>query len=80
MRNLSQERTRLISLPTPNLEIQTSQAAAFIELRSSANAARATVEALRTLRSNLLTVLLSGEHEIPASYDQFLNLDEEAAA
>ncbi|MBT2495694.1 restriction endonuclease subunit S [Microbacterium sp. ISL-59] len=43
-------------------------------------AARATADALRTLRSNLLTVLLSGEHEIPSSYDQFLNLDEEVAA
>lgn len=36
------------------------------------DAARATAEALRTLRSNLLTVLLSGEHEIPASYDALL--------
>ena len=30
---------------------------------------RATVERLQTLRSNLLTALLSGEHEIPESYD-----------
>jgi type I restriction enzyme S subunit len=29
---------------------------------------------LRTLRSNLLTVLLSGEHEIPASYDALLEV------
>lgn len=29
-------------------------------------------ESLRVLRSNLLTVLLSGEHEIPASYDALL--------
>lgn len=36
------------------------------------DAARATAESLRTLRSNLLTVLLSGEHEIPASYDALL--------
>lgn len=34
--------------------------------------ARATADALRTLRSNLLTVLLSGEHEIPESYDELL--------
>ena len=26
----------------------------------------------RTLRANLLPVLLSGEHEIPSSYDRFI--------
>ena len=31
-----------------------------------------TVNRLRTLRSNLLTALLSGEHEIPDSYDEFM--------
>lgn len=30
------------------------------------------VESLRNLRSNLLTVLLSGEHEIPESYDELM--------
>lgn len=35
-------------------------------------AARDAATALRTLRANLLTVLLSGEHEIPLSYDRFL--------
>ncbi|WP_341976436.1 hypothetical protein [Microbacterium sp. LWO13-1.2] len=49
-------------------------------LDEAANAARATADALRTLRSNLLTALLSGEHEIPSSYDKFLTLNEEAAA
>lgn len=41
------------------------------------SAARATADAMRALRSNLLTVLLSGEHAISESYDRFL---EEAAA
>ena len=36
------------------------------------DAARETSESLLTLRSNLLTVLLSGEHEIPSSYDALL--------
>lgn len=31
---------------------------------------------LRDLRSSMLSVLLSGEHEIPESYDQFLDLSE----
>lgn len=30
------------------------------------------IRGLRTLRSNLLTVLLSGEHEIPESYDELM--------
>lgn len=80
MRNLSQEKARQISLPTPRPDVQIKQAAAFSQFHAAADAARATAEALLALRSNLLTVLLSGEHEIPSSYDQFLNLDEEAAA
>lgn len=46
--------------------------ASISSLRDAADAARATAESLRTLRSNLLTVLLSGEHEIPSSYDALL--------
>lgn len=49
-------------------------------LADAVESVQAEAEALRTLRSNLLGVLLSGGHEIPSSYDQFLNLDEEAAA
>lgn len=45
-------------------------------VEDSIDTARATADSLKTLRSNLLTVLLSGEHEIPESYDQFLNLDD----
>lgn len=37
--------------------------------RASERCARATAKALRTLRSDLLTVLLTGEHAIPSSYD-----------
>jgi len=38
----------------------------------AADAARITAESFRTLRSNLLAALLSGEHEIPSSYDALL--------
>lgn len=41
-------------------------------LLDAARAAEVTQDSLRTLRSELLTVLLSGEHEIPESYDAFL--------
>lgn len=33
------------------------------------------VGVLRELRSNLLTALLSGEHEIPESYDELLEVN-----
>ena len=46
--------------------------ALMIALDDSVSDSRATAEALRALRSNLLTVLLSGEHEIPFSYDALL--------
>ncbi|MEI2268116.1 restriction endonuclease subunit S [Microbacterium sp. No. 7] len=72
MRNLAQARVRMISLPVPELGDQGLQAGAFAELSRAADTARATAEALRSLRSNLLTVLLSGEHEIPSSYDTLL--------
>lgn len=58
--------------------------AEFVELAEAAEEAltcrKTTAESLKTLRSNLLTVLLSGEHEIPSSYDQLLNLDVEGVA
>ena len=64
-------------IPVPSLEVQASLVAIWRSWERAASAARTTADALRALRSNLLTVLLSGEHEIPASYDRFL---EEAAA
>ena len=44
----------------------------MMALDKSSLESRATAETLRALRSNLLTVLLSGEHEIPLSYDVLL--------
>ncbi|MCT1396644.1 hypothetical protein M4D51_13010 [Microbacterium sp. p3-SID338] len=67
-------------IPVPTQDEGPAIVSALEDLTTTVDAARTHAEALRTLRSNLLTVLLSGEHEIPSSYDQFLNLDEEAAA
>lgn len=39
----------------------------------STEAARETVSALKNLRSGLLTALLSGEHEIPSTYDELMS-------
>ena len=38
------------------------------------------LDRLRDLRSSMLSVLLSGEHEIPATYDQFLGLSDDERA
>lgn len=40
--------------------------------QSAVERSSATLLSLRALRSNLLTVLLSGEHEIPESYDELM--------
>jgi len=59
-------------IPVPPLSVQQELISEWGSLQSAAGAARATADALRTLRSNLLTVLLSGKHEIPSSYDVLL--------
>jgi len=66
-----------IPLTAPAREVQAEMASTARTLRDVADAARETADALRKLRTNLLTVLLSGEHEIPASYGALL--EEETA-
>lgn len=72
-------RSELFSIEVPDIEIheQVRIAEKLDAIDAARLAARATADALRALRGNVLTVLLSGEHEIPASYDRFLK---EAAA
>lgn len=80
IKHVGVERARTVRVPLIDPELQLDLVAPMDAARDVADTARTHADALRTLRSNLLTVLLSGEHEIPSSYDQFLNLDEEAAA
>lgn len=49
-------------------------------LDGTVDASRASLDRLRELRSSMLSVLLSGEHEIPATYDQFLGLSDDERA
>lgn len=70
--NISKQIVVAHEVAVPPVEDQASLANALSTALAAADAARATAESLRTLRSNLLTVLLSGEHEIPASYDALL--------
>ncbi|WP_188436404.1 restriction endonuclease subunit S [Microbacterium murale] len=79
--NIAAGKLRNLRVPWPeDITQRASSVEVYEDLDSACAAARAHAEALRTLRSNLLTVLLSGKHKIPSNYDLFLNFDEEAAA
>lgn len=67
-------RSELMSIEVPQHDQATmSKLAEWLESLSRARRAMdAQAERLRGLRSNLLTALLSGEHEIPSSYDEML--------
>jgi type I restriction enzyme S subunit len=75
MKNISQEDIRRVSIQWPGDEPAQLRFAALIgSHQATVNATRGYAASLRTLRSNLLTVLLSGEHEIPASYDALIEV------
>lgn len=59
-----------ISLPPSNEQLRIVDT--MTTLDTMVSTAQTALDRLRQLRSSLLTVLLSGEHEIPESYDQFL--------
>lgn len=58
-----------VKVPWPPADERERIAAVLADATYSAAAAQAYAGALRATRSELLTVLLSGEHEIPESYD-----------
>lgn len=71
--NIAATKLRAMEIPWPaDAEARAVRVAMYEDMADSVGAARATADALRVLRSNLLTTLLSGEHEIPASYDELL--------
>lgn len=71
--NIAASMLREMRVPWPaEMQEREARTSVFQDLQDTAYAARATADALRTLRSNLLTVLLSGDHVIPASYDELL--------
>lgn len=72
IKHIGVERAKLVRVPRVDVAEQPALVAHMSTLRDSAKAARTTADALRSLRGNLLTLLLSGEHEIPSSYDALL--------
>lgn len=69
-----------LKVNVPTLDEQREVVALAEAAWSTYNTARTHADSLLSLRSNLLTVLLSGKHEIPESYDHRLDLAEEGAA
>ncbi len=74
-------RRELMSIQVPDNNPSTMQqwADMFEELAGTRAAIWSQAQALTDLRSNLLSALLSGEHEIPASYDDVIDTHLEAA-
>ena len=73
IQHLTGEKLRRIPVPLPPLAAQDSAIATLDAVAAVARRAADCDEATARLRSALLADLLSGEHEIPASYDRFLD-------
>ena len=76
MPRISEKRLSEMPVVLPPLAEQERIASVISEVDTAIDAQRTQREELEKLRNGLLSVLLSGEHEIPESYDRFL---EEAA-
>lgn len=63
---------RSLDIPRPALTVQREHVDRLELLDKVVDCARTEANRLRALRSNLLTVLLSGEHEMPETYDELL--------
>ncbi|MFX0538582.1 restriction endonuclease subunit S [Ornithinimicrobium sp. Y1847] len=72
MANLN--RTILGNIPVviPPIADRMALSESWSSMRTADQALAVTISTLRGLRSNLLTALLSGEHEIPESYDEVM--------
>ncbi len=72
MRKISRELIRGYMIPVPSMDRQRRVAGDLKAVRILGDQAQEELRALRQLRSALLEGLLSGDHEIPASYDDLL--------
>lgn len=75
MRKINKTNFSGLQIPLPTLEDQEAYVAPLAGLAQVIRANEHAVGVLRELRSNLLTALLSGEHEIPESYDELLEVN-----
>ena len=71
--HIGSRRAERMEVPVPDVATQTEIGALLDDADEVVSTAEAVVRRLRTLRSVLLTDLLSGGHDLPASYDRFLH-------
>lgn len=74
IKHIGSRRAEKLQVCLPDLARQDEITSELDTLTSVCDAAAASVASLRSLRSNILTALLSGEHEIPASYDELMEV------
>jgi type I restriction enzyme, S subunit len=73
MQQISKTRFGQVPFQLPSIHDQQLYVDRCEAARGVVRAASSHAEALRDLRANLLTVLLSGEHQIPESYDAVID-------
>lgn len=67
-----------LTVPWPDPDIRKTLSNLVASFDTAVSTAQSVLDRLRELRSSLLTVLLSGEHQIPETYDRFLTESVEA--
>jgi hypothetical protein len=72
MQKINRTNFSALTVPVPDLEAQRAYVEPLAAMGESLAALARSEAELLPLRSHMLTVLLSGEHEIPASYDELL--------
>jgi type I restriction enzyme S subunit len=72
MRNISQRAIMQVRIPAPPDRNGAEHSAAVQALDESCTSATRLLGRLRGMRSNLLTAILSGEHEVPESYGELM--------
>ncbi|SDC08269.1 Restriction endonuclease S subunit [Raineyella antarctica] len=72
MQKINKTNFSALRIPVPDASAQCAYVAPILAFDDVAMEQESTVSNLHALRSNLLTALLSGEHEIPESYDELL--------
>lgn len=78
MRKVNKKGVSSVAIELPSLEAQAEYVATCSALKESLTSLEREIGVLRSLRSSLLPALLSGEVEIPESYDSLFDLQEAA--
>ena len=74
MRKINKAGFARIQVPIPGIEVQEEYVAPLRQLAGVRAEYDSHLARLRVLRSNMLAALLSGEHEIPNSYDELMEV------